>query len=341
MGVRKTMGHAGCLLAPALALSAVASLVGLGSVVVPRHVAGVARLPGSSTAPAALTAPDPSSHTGTPPSLAIPPPTMNLGDCLNEANHNATLVFDVVRVMRTPGAVAARILDRTMPDRITATRLAAEAAGWPELFDYSTCRAGPLGQWYALSFAAKSDLNDWEVFVPAQLCDSPSAPRLCADMASVLGMTPGEPPRLLVEGSVHVVRTPGLLVLPQVDRTITDRVVAGRLADDIRGLRPWAIEVPNSRDVAVSCPMDYGTSYTLTFTSPGSASWTATIGILGCSLVSIPGWPTLLDFGATPLLDDLGTALGLSPDELVPVACGGPVWPGHRCYPQPPLPTPH
>src|SRR5438045_3293268 len=60
--------------------------------------------------------------------------------------------------------------------------------------------------------------------------------------------------------SVHITRDPGLVVVPPVDRTISDRDVAGTLAGDIEGLPPF----PNG---GFMCPIDFGTSYSLVFST--------------------------------------------------------------------------
>ncbi len=69
---------------------------------------------------------------------------------------------------------------------------------------------------------------------------------------------------------VRVARTPGNLVLPPIDRTITDAQTAERLAADAERLPQF----PSDE----RCPVDFGTSYTLTFVVTDGSSWAATIG---------------------------------------------------------------
>lgn len=115
---------------------------------------------------------------------------------------------------------------------------------------------------------------------------------------------------------VVIVRTPGNLVLPSIDRTITDPQMAARLAADIEGLP----EFPQSE----RCPADFGTAYTLTFVMPdGSSSWAATIGAQGCELVRVANQPTRWAMHSPGLWADLASALGLSPSEIRPAVCLG------------------
>jgi len=64
------------------------------------------------------------------------------------------------------------------------------------------------------------------------------------------------------QADVHITRSPGLLVLPALDRTMTDPALAARLATDIRSL-------PVAPSVCAG-GVDYGTTYSLTFASPGT-----------------------------------------------------------------------
>ena len=80
------------------------------------------------------------------------------------------------------------------------------------------------------------------------------------------------------QAEVHVTRAPGLLVLPALDFTITDPSLAARLATDIRSL-------PVAPSVCAG-GVDYGTSYSLTFASPGTPNWTAVIAVFGCDEVT-------------------------------------------------------
>lgn len=126
--------------------------------------------------------------------------------------------------------------------------------------------------------------------------------------------------------SVRITRTPGLFILPQIDRTITDAAVAARLATDIEQL-PIA-----SGDGPVMCAADFGTSYTLTFNLPGESAWTATVNVAGCRVAKLSNGPTRAATSIS-LFSDLGAALGLTNDELDPRPC--PLPPGEHCYAQP------
>lgn len=137
--------------------------------------------------------------------------------------------------------------------------------------------------------------------------------------AAVLGTTPTDP-------SVRITRTPGLLILPPLDQTITDAATVVRLWADIEGL-------PTFPAGTISCPIDFGTSYTLTFNDPGQPALMAVISALGCRPVKLSDGRVLWALDSPSLYSDLGSALELSPDELIPVPCTGP----HRtvCYQQP------
>lgn len=337
--MRTTIGHAGCLAVPLLAMGAVGALAALGGVLVPRHHPAET---GASVASRTSSIPSPSQPVTLPPTSPVEQKA-DVGGCLNASSHASSMIFDVVRLMYTPGVTDGPVRDRTLRDRATATRLAAEVAAWPQLFDNSICRTGPLGEWYTLSFAGRGDLNGWRLYIPADLCETSPAPPLCGDMASILGVSRSVRRLPQVSAvSVRVVRTPGLLILPPLDRSIADPAAATRLADDIRRLRPQAVGVPGGPPIVENCPIDFGTAYALTFSSPGTPHWTAVIHIMGCSDVTVPGWPELIDLGDTTLLADLGAALGLSPDEVSPVPCDGLLAaPGHICYPQPPPATRH
>ncbi len=146
---------------------------------------------------------------------------------------------------------------------------------------------------------------------------STSSPRSASPAAA--------PTTTVVTTSVRITRTPGLYILPQIDRTITDAAVAARLAMDIEQL-PLAPSGP------VSCPADFGTSYTLTFNVPGASAWTAIVHVTGCLLVTLSDGPARSAPTSTSLYTDLGAALGLVQDELDPRPC--PVPPGEHCYAQ-------
>ena len=123
--------------------------------------------------------------------------------------------------------------------------------------------------------------------------------------------------------SVHITRNPGLFVAPPIDRVITDRRTAEILAGDIEALPPF----PSG---TMFCPIDYGTTYNLAF----SSGWSAVVSVRGCQQVAISDGRELWAWGRQKLFSDLGNALGLAPDELVLQPCA-PAAAGERCYPQP------
>ena len=114
---------------------------------------------------------------------------------------------------------------------------------------------------------------------------------------------------------VHITRTPGLLALPALDLTVGDSALAARLATDIRSL-------PVAPSVCAG-GVDYGTSYSLTFASPGTPSWTAVIQVFGCDEVTISNGAAR-QVRSPALWADLAQALDLTSDELRPLPCGGP-----------------
>lgn len=126
--------------------------------------------------------------------------------------------------------------------------------------------------------------------------------------------------------SVRITRTPGLFILPPVGRTVTDVAVVTRLASDIEKL-------PLFPSRSVACPADTGTSYTLAFAIPGKSPWTAVVSVSGCRGVTLSDGPTRSAASSPSLFTDLGSALGLALDELIPGACPAPT--GGRCYAQP------
>ena len=127
--------------------------------------------------------------------------------------------------------------------------------------------------------------------------------------------------------SVHITRNPGLVVVPAVDQTITDRAIANQLATDIQDLPTF----PNG---VFNCPIDFGTTYKLVFTTVSASTWSATLSVLGCKTVKLSDGRTVWALNATKLFEDLGAALGLAPDEFTPEPCGVAA-PGSRCYAQP------
>jgi len=131
--------------------------------------------------------------------------------------------------------------------------------------------------------------------------------------------------------AVHISRDPGLLVVPQIDQTITNRDVAATLAGDIEGL-------PAFPPGFISCPVDFGTRYILTFSTVTGQIWSARVSAQGCRGVKLSDGRTLWALPATKLFADLGTALRLAPDEVVPRPCSGAA-PGSICYPQPTMPS--
>ena len=114
---------------------------------------------------------------------------------------------------------------------------------------------------------------------------------------------------------VTVVRTPGNLVLPPLDRTITGVQLAERLAADVERLPQF----PSDE----RCPIDFGTSYKLTFMPADGSSWAATIGAQGCQVVLVTNEPTLWAAHSPGLWADLATALGVSPSDVLPPVCLG------------------
>lgn len=130
-------------------------------------------------------------------------------------------------------------------------------------------------------------------------------------------------PQHVDASSVHITRNPGLVVVPKLDRTITDAAIATQLANDIQNLPAF----PNG---AMNCPVDFGTTYSLAF----SSGWSAVASVQGCQTVKLSDGRTLWAWNATKLFTDLGSALGLAQDELIPIPCPAALA-GTRCYPQP------
>jgi len=116
-------------------------------------------------------------------------------------------------------------------------------------------------------------------------------------------------------------------VVSRIDRTIANRNVAGTLAGDVEALPPF----PKG---AIMCPADFGTTYDLAFSTVTGGSWSAVVSVLGCTGVNLSNGRRLWAYDARMLFTDLGAALGLAPDELIPRACPPPT-PGSRCYAQP------
>jgi hypothetical protein len=113
---------------------------------------------------------------------------------------------------------------------------------------------------------------------------------------------------------VQIVRTPGGLALPPLNRTVNASQVVARLAADVEGLPlqpvPW------------HCPADLGTSYRLTFAAPGG-SWTAVSDVQGCESVQIGSARLQTAANSPRFWSDLGSALGLNALEVRPTFCPG------------------
>jgi hypothetical protein len=110
---------------------------------------------------------------------------------------------------------------------------------------------------------------------------------------------------------VDVTRYPGSLILPPLDLTITDPAAVDRLERDIEALPPYT---PGTR----FCTIDFGTTYTLIFKDAGEPVLTAVISALGCRGVILSNGRTLFAATHPGLYVDLGAALGLPADELIP-----------------------
>jgi hypothetical protein len=126
--------------------------------------------------------------------------------------------------------------------------------------------------------------------------------------------------------SVEVTRTPGLFILPAVDQTIDDQNTVRRLQADIDRLPPFPAG-------AISCPIDFGTSYKLVFMDAGLPTETAVVSAQGCQGVTLGDGRVLWAVNAPSLYTDLGTALGLSSAQLIPFPCPPPQ--GTVCFQQP------
>jgi hypothetical protein len=132
------------------------------------------------------------------------------------------------------------------------------------------------------------------------------------------------------QSQLRIVRIPGKLVLPALERTINDSATIARLAADIRGLPP----IPRDE----RCAASFGLLYSLTFTSAGASPWTATIQAQGCEVVQVAGQPLQWAAHSPQVWTDLATALGLRVDQLQPAVC---LYPGARnCVPLVTDPTP-
>ncbi len=117
------------------------------------------------------------------------------------------------------------------------------------------------------------------------------------------------------QSQLHIVRIPGKLVLPPLDRTISGSPTTLRLAMDIRGLPLF----PKDE----RCLASFGLSYSLTFTSAGSSPWTATIEAQGCEGVQVAGQPIQWAAHSPEIWTDLAILLGLRVDQVQPSVCLG------------------
>jgi hypothetical protein len=144
-------------------------------------------------------------------------------------------------------------------------------------------------------------------------------------MHFALGSTLASAPDSTGTVSVRIARDPGHLQLPPLDRTISDTSVAERLAADI-------LKMPSFPAGVMYCPVDFGTSYTLAFTTKAPDTWTARVDVLGCHKVTLSNGHVSWAVGASQFMIDLKTALGLRSDELVPRPCPQPT--NTRCYEQ-------
>jgi hypothetical protein len=126
------------------------------------------------------------------------------------------------------------------------------------------------------------------------------------------------------QGQLHIIRTPGNLVLPQLDLTISNSHTIASLAADIRALPSF----PRGE----RCPAAFGTYYSLTFMPVGGSAWTARIQAQGCEIVEIKGKPTLWAAHSPQLWMDLRNALGLRANQVQPSVCLGPNTPS-ECVP--------
>ena len=118
---------------------------------------------------------------------------------------------------------------------------------------------------------------------------------------------------------VQIVRLPGSLALPPLNKTVTASQLVARLATDVESLplqpTPW------------HCPNDFGTSYRLTFVAPGG-NWTAVYGVQGCELVQIGSGRLRTAATSQRFWGDLGSGLGLTVLEVRPTLCVGTAAPG-------------
>jgi hypothetical protein len=142
-------------------------------------------------------------------------------------------------------------------------------------------------------------------------------------LASHLGSEPS-PATSAEKGAVQVTRTAGLLVLPKLDVTVTDQQFVEGLARGIRRL-------PDAPTVCMG-GASYGTTYTLKFTAPHEAAWTAVVQVFGCDEVTLSSG-FIGQATSSTLWSELAAALGISVSEVKPLPCGGPgLAQGASCY---------
>jgi hypothetical protein len=118
------------------------------------------------------------------------------------------------------------------------------------------------------------------------------------------------------QSQLRIVRIPGNLVLPSLDRTISGSPTIERLATAIRS----APLVPLDE----RCAASFGLVYSLTFTADGSSPWTATIQAEGCEVVQVAGHPLQWAVHSPQIWTDLASLLGLGVDQLQPSVCISP-----------------
>lgn len=155
----------------------------------------------------------------------------------------------------------------------------------------------------------------------------PVALLLLACLTAACTSVPSNPPIALSANvdSVRVTRDAGLIIMPSLDKTITDRKTARRLAADLLAL-------PVMPSGNYSCPMDYGTTYTLDFTA--AKSWSSTIETEGCRLVDYSDGSKRWALTMPAIYSDLPSALGLRSSDFAPLPCAMPN--EVRCYPERP-----
>ncbi len=112
------------------------------------------------------------------------------------------------------------------------------------------------------------------------------------------------------QARVRIVRFPGTLALPPLDRTIHSATIVRALAADVESLPRYPLDE--------RCPADFGTYYFLTFTFLGSSPLSAKIEAEGCEVVQVPGKPVQWAARSPQLWADLTRALGFDPRNLPP-----------------------